>query len=139
MPGIIPLLDNALTHAFKNGGITNQVNIISYTIASGTYDDRTSRTLTGSVIVSGLIFPVDSVQGSQEALLLEQGKLLTKDKILFTGSFNTSGNLLFQIGGSGTNNDWFTLAPPGIQTWEAAGSTVFNKIYLRHTIPGSLF
>ena len=41
--------------------------------------------MTGSNVVSGLVFPIKATQGSNEAMLLEQGKLLTKDKILFCG------------------------------------------------------
>ena len=115
-------------------GITNLVKVISYTIPTGSYDDYTIQTITGSQYISGLVFPVRGAQGSEEALLLEQGKLLTKDKVLYTGSFSTSGNLLFDIQG-----DKYGIVPNGIHTWTSAGSTIYNKIYIRYTQTGSLY
>ena len=137
MANLNPFFNKGLTYLFNQAGLLNQVNIISYTINAGSYDDDTVQTLTGSRVISGLIFPVESVPGSQEALLLERGELLTKDKVLYAGSFSTSGNLLFEVGSK--TGDWYTIIPDGIQTYEVNGSIVFNKIFLRHTIPGSLF
>lgn len=134
--GIKSILDKGLASIFKHGDI-NQINLVSFAINTGSYDDETVSSLTGSNIISGLFFPVTSQQGSSEALLLEQGKLLTKDKVLYTGSVNTSGNLLIEVGSK--TGDWYTIIPDGIQTWEVNGSIIFNKMFLRHTIPGSLF
>ena len=136
MPGVASILEKGLKVLFKHGQV-NQINLISFAINTGSYDDETISTLTGSNIVSGLFFPIVAQQGSSEALLLEQGKILLKDKILYTGSVNTSGNLLIEVGSK--TGDWYTIIPDGVQTWEINGSIVLNKMFLRHTIPGSLF
>lgn len=137
MSDLNSIFSNGLRYIFNQAGLLNQINIISYGISGADYDDQVNQSLTGSIIISGLVFPVESKQGSQEALLLNQGKLLTKDKVLYTGSFSTSGNLLFEIGSK--TNDFYTIIPDGIQTYGVNGSVVFNKVFLRHTIPGSLF
>ena len=121
---------------FKEG-IVSDINIFSYTFvddgAGDDYDDVVTIASTGSVQTSGVIFPIMSEQGSTEALLIEQGKLLTEDKILYTGSVNTSGALLFNIG-----DDFYSVIPEGIQDWEIGGNTVLKKIFLRNNRTGSL-
>ena len=132
--GIKTQLDNGLNYIMKLGGLSTTVNIIEYTFDSGSYDDFTTQTVIGSQVVSGLVFPIKSTQGSNEAMLLSEGKLLTQDKILYTGSVNVSGNQLIDIKG-----DKYTVIPDGIHTWEVGGETIYNKMYLRHTTTGSLF
>lgn len=128
------ILNDGIDYIFKNGGLTTTINIIEYTFDSGSYDDDTTQTITGSQTISGLIFPIKSSQGSEEALLLEQGKLLTQDKIMYVGSLNTSGNLLIEIQG-----DNYTIIPDGIQQWTVSNNTIYNKIFLRQSLGGSLF
>lgn len=128
--------ERGLAKLFKEGQVSD-INIYSYTFtddgAGDDYDDTVTLTATGSVQASGVMFPIMSEQGSSEALLIEQGKLLTDDKILYTGSVNTSGALLFGIG-----NDYYSVIPDGIQDWKIGGNTVFKKIFLRHNRTGSL-
>jgi glycosyltransferase involved in cell wall biosynthesis len=78
--------------------------------------------------------PIRAKQGSQEAVLLEQGKLLTKDKIVYCGSVNTSGNLVFNI-----SNEYYGIVNEGVTRFDTAGSVVYNKIYLRLLPNGSLY
>lgn len=118
-------------------GIQSTVSIISFAFTDSDYDDVTTQTLTGSTVTSGLLYPFRGAKGSEEALLLEQGKLLQQDKILFlpgSPQINFSGNILIDVGGSK-----FTMVPAGLQSWQLSGSDIYHKIYLRHTIPGSLY
>ena len=111
----------------------------SQTFNTGSYDDEVSYTIIGSEYISGALFPIRNKQGSEEAMLLEQGKLLTKDKTLYIpGSHTFSGALLFGIG-SPTPSEHYTLIPDGIHNYSVNGSTVYSKIYIRHSIGGSLF
>ena len=109
-------LEKGLAKIFKEGQVSD-INIISYTFvddgAGSDYDDIVTTTSTGSVQTSGVIFPITTAQGSSEALLIEQGKLLTEDKVLYTGSVNTSGALLFSVG-----DNFYSVIPDGIQEWE---------------------
>jgi len=130
----VGILQKGVDKILSVGGMTTDVNVISYTFASGSYDDNMTQTITGSKTIAALVFPVRSSEGSEEALLLQQGKLLTKDKILYTGSFNSSGNLLFDI-----NNDKYAIIPDGIHQWNAANTEIYNKLYLRHILAGSLY
>ena len=128
------LLTDGVRFALNVGGISQTIKLISFTTSSSDYDDVVTQTVTGSSVTSGLIFPVTNKQGSEEALLIQQGQLLTKDKILYTGSINISGNILIQSG-----SDYYTVIPNGVHTWNNAGSIIYNKFYIRYTIPGSIF
>ena len=127
-------LDNGLNYIMSTGGLSSTINIISYSIASGSYDDDTTQTLIGSNVISGLVFPIKGSYGSSEALLLSEGKLLTNDKMLYTGSVNISGNILIDIKGSK-----YSVVPDGIHTYEINGSTIYNKMYIRQSTTGSLY
>lgn len=128
------ILDEGIEKLMGIGGISNTISIIDFTRTSGSYDDDITQTITGSNVVSGLLFPVKSVQGSTEALLLEQGKIQTNDKLLYCGSVNISGNILIEI-----NNDNYVVVPDGIEQWDINGSTIFNKMYIRYAVGGSLW
>ena len=127
-------LTNGLDFLMTTAGLSTSVNFIAFTIGSTSYDDTTTQTVAGSSIISGLLLPITSSQGSTEALLLEQGKILTTDKVLFTGSVNTSGNLLI-----GINGKKYSIIPDGIYTYDVAGSNIYNKFFLRQSITGSLW
>lgn len=127
-------MQNGLSNIFKIGGLTSNITFISYSIPTDGYDDDTTQSVTGSVTTSGLVFPVRNKFGSEESLLLEQGKLTTSDKILYVGSVNLSGNLLLDI-----NGNKYGIIPNGIQTWDVAGSTIYNKIFIRKSTTGSLY
>jgi|GEM_PF-6560011 len=127
-------LIDGMRFAMNSAGIKTTVNLINFTREDSDYDDVVIQTITGSNTIDGIIFPVKNKQGSEDALLLQQGKLLTKDKVLYTGSVNISGNILIQA-----DNDYYTLVPNGVHTYSSAGSDIYNKFYIRNTIPGSLF
>lgn len=116
------------------GGLSTQINIVSFSVVSNSYDDDTTKMLNGSSLISGLVFPIRNKFGSQESLLMEQGKLLTSDKTLFIGSTNLSGNILIEIG-----SDKYTIVPDGITRYEVGGQQIYNKIYIRKTLGGSLW
>ena len=129
------ILDSGRDLIMKTGGLDTTINIISYTFTNSDYDDVVTQTATGSNVVSGLVFPIKALPGSNEALLMEQGKLLTKDKIVYTGSVNVSGNVLVEL----KSGDFYTIVGDGIQSWEINGSTIYQKFFISHTIAGSLF
>ena len=133
--GINTILNNGIAQILNDGGITTTVKLISFAFSGADYDDVTIQTATGSNIVSGLYFPVRGKQGSNEAMLLEQGKLLTQDKVLYTGSVNTSGNILIELG----SNLFYNIISDGVTSWDVNGSTIYNKFYIRRTLNGSLF
>lgn len=124
---------NGLNYIMANSQSTT-INIINYILNESDYDDAVTQTLAGSAVVSGLIFPLNSLSASQYPLLQQEGKVLEKDKVMYIGSVNLSGNVLVNIG-----NDNYTIMPNGIRTFEVNGSHIYSEIFLRFTIPGSLF
>ena len=134
-------LDDGLRFLFTASNNSTTVSLINYSVSgvslSGLYDDEIGnlQITTGSFVTSGALFPIHSKQGSNEALLLEQGKLKTSDSILFLGScqLNPSG-LLFNIGGNSYN-----IISNGILPYNVNGSIIYNKIYVRRNLGSSLF
>lgn len=135
--GMNSFLNTGLNKLFINGnGIL--VNLINYSIEGNDYDDILTQTNIGSSFISGLEFPMHSKQGSSEALLLDQGKLLMTDKIVYIGSTALSSSGLL-IGLGNPPIAYYTIVENGITTYRTNGSVVYNKLYLRQTIPGSIF
>jgi len=132
--GIKILLDNGMNSILKNG-VSTSVNIISIVRNGSDYDDVGSDTWIGSSTASGLVFPVRGTQGSEEAVLLQQGKLLTQDKVLYLpGSVNFSGNVLVNFG-----TEYYSILADGIHTYNVNGSPIYNKLFIRYTQNGSLY
>lgn len=133
------LLDAGLSIIFNESSQQILIKKYSQTINSGSYDDEVAYTDSGSEYVSGLVFPIKNKMGSAEALLLEQGKLTTKDKALFIGGSHAfSGNVIFGLG-SPSPSEFYTLIPDGVHTYNVNGSIVYSKIWMRLSIAGSLF
>jgi len=129
------LLIDGLAQIIPNG-FNTIANVYKVSFTAGSYDDEQVVTINGSFLSSGLLFPIRGKQGSQEAMLMEQGKLLTQDKVIYlnsTTNFNGSA-YLFNIGGS-----IYSVVPDGITNWQITGSTIYNKVYLRYQKGGSLF
>jgi hypothetical protein len=132
------LLQDGLAQIISNSNNV-LVKLVNYTVSGNSYDDIIVQIVTGSSWLSGIEFPVRSKMGSDEALLLQQGKLLTQDKVLFlNGSavLNSSGLL---IGLGSPTPEYYTIISEGIKTYSVNNVKVYQKLYLRHTIPGSLF
>lgn len=134
-------LDKGLAFLFNESPQQIFMRRFSEAINTGSYDDEVSYSILGSSFLSGLVFPMGGKKGSEEAMLIEQGKLLTKDKIVYiAGSYTWSGAMLFGLGSPTTSIDsYYALIPDGIKTYTADGSIVYSKLWLRHSIPGSLF
>ena len=112
------------------GANSVQVSLINYTFNSSDYDDVLTQTLTGSVVTSGLVFPVRGKFGSTESMLMEQGKLKLNDKILFlTGDtqLNTSGLVI----GIGSPIVYYSVLQDGIHSYEVIIS-VFEQLKLKY-------
>jgi|SRR3990167_2391812 len=102
------------------------------------YDDNVTLTQSGSDLwISGLVFPINSKQGSFDAVLLEQGKVRQNDSRLYiNGSIGTSGT--FQVGIGSPPAREYSVLPEGITAWESQGTTIFKKVYLRELSLGSI-
>ncbi len=111
-----------------------QIKVEYYTVGFGSvYDDVDTLTLSGTTWTSGIILPVNTRRGSEDSVLVEQGKLQEKDKKLYV-----NGSLIFtdedfvvkvQIG-SPTGDIYSTIPLGGIQ-YEALSQPVYKKQYIR--------
>ncbi|RLG00040.1 MAG: hypothetical protein DRN49_03535 [Thaumarchaeota archaeon] len=132
-------LRNDIDNIIKEGGDQIRIRYFNISGASSAYDDDVVLTKSGNdVWTSGLIQPIDSQRGSNEAVLVEQGKLLNDDlKLYINGSINTSG--AFKIGlGSPIREEYGLATEGGVTAWRVENDIVYKKIYLRRLATGSL-
>lgn len=116
-----------------------------YPGAGSYYDDDLTMTQSGADLwTSGIAQPIHDPSGSNERVLLQQGKILINDTRLYipgnidTGTGAASGTIQFRIGiGSPPVNE-YALTEAGVLTWSPEGSPVYKKCYLRVLPTGSL-
>lgn len=118
----------------------SQVRLKHYTgsVSDTDFDDAQKLTQSGTdVWASGLMFPVKSTFGSQEALLIEQGKIESKDKKIFVrGDIETTDTMKIGIGSPPSQE--YALIPDGIIAYPPFGDIVYKKMYVRLLPTGSL-
>ncbi|MHA1876723.1 MAG: hypothetical protein ACTSUC_09805 [Promethearchaeota archaeon] len=125
-------LINGLNNIIGKAGDTLLIKY--YTIALGSvWDDDTTLSDAGSLWISGVVMPLDKTEGSQDSVLLEQGKLIDQDKRIYIhGSIAMTGSerkVSIQVG-SPTGEEFSTI-PIGGQVWEVQGKPVYKKQYIR--------
>lgn len=114
-------------------------------VAGSVWDDEVTLTeIAGSEVwTSGIVLPLSNKYGSEDVILIEQGKLTTQDQKLFVnGSLDFTGtgsNFKVKIGmnGSPTQIDNYTLIPFGGIPYEAEGTQIYKKTYIRRLTNGS--
>ena len=113
--------------------------------AGSYYDDDVTLTVSGGDYwTSGVILPITSPQGSSEAILVEQGKLLTNDiKLYVQGSINTSGALRIGLGSNGAGSPVpitgeYSIISQGVSKWDVNATPILKKLYIRRLLTGSL-
>lgn len=102
------------------------------------YDDDIKLTQSGNDLwLSGVILPIQNTRGSNDAILLEQGKVLTNDtKLYIEGSINTSG--VIKIGLGSPIDGEYSLLSEGVTKWAVNETPVLKKLYIRKLLTGSL-
>ncbi len=106
--------------------------------AGSYYDDDVTLSQSGNDIwVSGVVLPIDQSRGSSDAVLLEQGRLLTDDtKLYVEGTVTCSGT--YKVGlGSPTTGE-YSILNQGVITWRVNDEPIVNKLYIRMLPTGSL-
>jgi len=136
------LLTNGLNKLLEYGNVIG-ISIYSQVNPSGVsgtlfYDDDFTYSKSGNTIwTSGLLFGINNKYGSEDSLLLEQGKLRTADKRLFIqANSNISGNILFGIGSPST--EFYKIIPIG-KAIEGTAQDIYYKYYIRYNETGSAF
>lgn len=104
------------------------------------YDEATELIQSGTdTWISGVVFPVKGREGSSEAVLMSQGKLVDSDKILFTNGSISFGGVSQSVDvqlGSPTGELYTTIEAGGI-VYETENVPVYKKQYIRK-LTGSL-
>ena len=110
----------------------------TYPGAGSYYDDDRTLSQSGSDLwISGVIMPVRAKEGSDEAYLMSQGRILMEDKALYiNGSISVSG--IFQIGVGSPPATENAVVGEGITSWTLENTSIIKKLYLRVLSPGSL-
>ena len=109
--------------------------------AGSYYDDDVTLTKSGDDLwMSGVVLPITNKQGSNDAILLEQGQILMNDsKLYIDGSISTSGTLKIGLGSyvnmSGCE---YSLLVEGVTNWEVNNTDILKKLYVRNLTTGSL-
>ena len=113
------------------------------TVNAGSYDDVVALTQSGNdVYTSGMVFDIDNSKNSNDYMLVEQGRLLAKDKKAYIlgdilTNFGASGLFKFSLGSPPTEN--YSIIPDFNKHYEIEGFTAYKKIYLRYLTTGSLY
>lgn len=121
----------------------NQIRIRYYYQTVGSvWDDDVSLSISGTLWTSGVIFPINSKEGSEDANLISQGLIGTNDKKIYV---NGSLNFLSSVGsitdiklsiGSPINASYSVIW--GGIPYEVQGTDIYKKLYLRKLQTGSL-
>ena len=126
---VLSMLDN---------GVPVRVKLYTASGASASYDDEVVWTQSGtSAWTSGLPFPVGGPRSSNEAILIQQGRLLASDKkIYFLGTVGLSGEAVKVGIGSPTPVEHYVI-PDGVQTYQIQNENVYKMAYIRTLSNGS--
>ena len=144
--GITNTLSAGFTNVVGKAGKPVRVRYFSETVGSPNYydDDFVLKEETGSEVwTSGVVLPLSNRYGSEDVILVEQGKLTNQDQRLYVnGSLDFSGigsNLKVKIGmnGSPTQTDNYTIIPQGGIPYEVEGTPIYKKVYIRRLTNGS--
>lgn len=131
-------LIRGLNRAIELAGVPARIRYYS-PVFDETYDEPTDLLQSGTdVWISGIVFSLNSRQGSSDSVLLEQGKLIDSDKKFYTNGsviFNGTDKIIdIQIGSPG---DLYTTIENGGITKEVNNIPVYKVQYIRR-LTGSL-
>jgi len=135
---IVSDFQNGMLEALKFG---QQCRIKYYNTGFGAgsyYDDDVTLTQSGADYwISGVILPISNTRGSSDAILIEQGKILTQDtKLYIRGAIGTSGAIKIGLGSPVYGE--YSLLSEGISKWSVNQTDILKKLYIRRIPTGSL-
>ena len=124
--------------AMIDNGVPVRIKLYTASGATTGYDDQVTVAQSGtSTWVSGLPFPLGGRKGSDEAVLIQQGRLLASDqKIYFLGTTVLSGEAVKVGIGSPTPVEHYII-PDGVQTYKVQNENVYKMAYIRILSNGS--
>jgi len=137
--GVHDKLIKALNRTIDLAGTQCRIRYFNITPGS-VWDDEVTLAQSGTTLwTSGVIFSLNTRQGSSDSVLLQQGKIIDSDKkiyvngsLLFTGS---TQSVDIQIGSPA--GDLYTTIEDGGNVKEVEGLPVYKKQFIRR-LTGSL-
>ena len=136
---------NGVTEAMLYG---SQIRFRYFNVGFGAgsyYDDDVTLTISGDDFwTSGVMLPLSNTRGSSDAVLLEQGKVLTSDtKLYIDGAINTSGTWKLGLGNNSVGSPVpitgeYSLLCEGVTKWDVNATPILKKLYVRKLLTGSL-
>lgn len=137
------LISNGFNYMNRFGGRPLRIRYYTETIGSVWDDQRTLAKSGNDLYISGILQEVNGTKGSDDAVLLEEGRLKYGDqKIFISGSIDTtSGARVFTLAlsGASTTEVIYREIEPGAHKGEWAGQDIYKLVYLRELTTGSLF
>lgn len=135
------ILATNLSRLISRTGTPIRVNYYTSTIGS-VWDDDTTYTISGaSVWTSGVVLDINATRGSEDSVLLEQGKIFNGDIRLFVhGSLVMTGShfaVRIQVG-SPTGIQYSMIEQGGHQS-VMSSNPIFKKVFLRQLQGSTLF
>lgn len=134
------LASDALRYQVNNLGRNLRFRYYTEVIGS-VYDDERTLTFSGtSIYASGLVFPLRNTDGSDDQILLEQGRIKEGDmKFFVAGSLDTtSGAKVVTVTISGLNEVYRNITF-GVNVPQLQNDDIYKKFYGRLVPGGSLF
>jgi hypothetical protein len=136
--------EDILNKGFKkiNDNFGKIIKITYYTQSyDDVYDEPEFLTYSGAIWTSGIILPINRLEGTKDYILQQQGRLQDNDLHLFISgniSLGASGTpIKIQAGSPETNSEAFTTINTGIQEYNVRNISIFKKAYIRKLPTGS--
>ena len=142
MGTVLDKLKSDFTKFVNAEGTTLRLKYYAGSVSTAEWDDAQAFTQSGAdVWTSGVCLPILNIQGSSEAVLVEQGKIKTEDKRFYIQgevSLNAPSQGSIKIGlGSPIINE-HSMIPDGVENWPPiSGECVYKKLYGRILGTGS--
>ncbi len=116
-----------------------RLQVYTQSYSGGEYDDKNYLTKSGTDLwTRGIVQPVRGKFGSDEAKLMEAGKLVHDDsRIYLPGSYRDSLTVFTKIGIGSPTPVEYSLLEEGRATWKAGSNPVYEKVYGRVLNNGS--
>ena len=107
-------------------------------VATTDYDDAQVLTQSGTAVwTSGTILAIKDVEGSEEAVLIQQGKIKTTDKKIYVkGNIETTSTMKIGVGSPPSVEH--SIIPDGVKAQPPTGTVVYKKMFVRELPSGSL-
>jgi len=112
-----------------------QIRIRYYTpVYDEVYDEATELIQSGTTLwTSGVVFPIRGREGSEESVLMSQGKLTESDKTIFVNGSTvfTGTDISVDIQLGSPTGNLYTTIPDGGIVYETEAIPVYKKQFIR--------